>query len=327
VTASRPLAALALALVLLAGCGGADQADEPAEAAAEGAAFPVTIVHKYGTTVIPEAPERVVTAGFNDADYALAFGVVPVGERDFIGPFPEERRSWAQEALAGTEPEKVSGEDGELNFEAIAALRPDLILAHSYLQKEEYDKLAQIAPTVVEAKDGSLWQEHTWTVGRALGQKQRANELVSALEERFTQERQEHPEFEGKSAAILFGYDPGSYWLLEPRDPRTGIFTSLGLELPERTGQISHEQAELLDQDVLIVVGAQQANYKKDKLFQGLDAVREGRAVYLGGFETEFAGALGYDSPLSLPLALDILVPKLAAALDGDPQTTPDQSP
>lgn len=31
--------------------------------------------------------------------------------------------------------------------------------------------------------------------------------------------------------------------------------------------------------------------------------------------------ALGFDSPLSLPAAVDIVVPALAAALDGDPAT------
>lgn len=291
------------------------------EAAA--AAFPVRIEHKYGTTVIPSVPERVVTAGFNDEDYALAFGVVPVGVRDFIGPFPEETRSWTQAALGGATPEKVSGADGALNFEAIAALRPDVILAYSYLLPEEYEKLAAIAPTVVEAKDGSLWPDHTLTVGRALGQEERAAEIVSSLERRFARVRQEQPEFAGKSAAIVFGYDPAGYWLLEPADPRTGLFTSLGLALPERTGAISLEQAALLDQDVVVVVGAQPADYAGDELFQGIDAVREGRVVYLGGFDTEFAGALGYDSPLSLPVALDILVPSLAAALDGDPATDP----
>jgi hypothetical protein len=45
------------------------------------------------------APQRVVGASFNDADYALALGVVPVGVRDFIGPIPEERRSWGQPAF------------------------------------------------------------------------------------------------------------------------------------------------------------------------------------------------------------------------------------
>src|SRR3546814_534534 len=84
-------AALILALLAclggLAACG--DDGNDSASASDPdaGGAFPVTIEHIYGTTVIPEAPERVVTAGFNDADYALAFGIVPVGVRDFIGTF------------------------------------------------------------------------------------------------------------------------------------------------------------------------------------------------------------------------------------------------
>lgn len=310
----------ALAVGLAVGCGdGGSGGGEDSGGRVGG--FPVTIEHKYGRAVIPEASERVVAAGFNDADYALALGVVPVGVRDFIGPFSEETRSWAREALAGAEPEKVSGADGELDFEAIAGLRPELILAHSYLEQDEYEKLARIAPTVVEAEDGALWKEHTLTVGRALGREARARALVTELEERFARIRREHPEFAGRTVAILFGYAPGSYYLIEPSDPRSGLFTSLGLRMPERTGQISQEQAGLLDQDVIVVVGAEPAAYRTDRLFQGLDAVREGRVVHLGGFETEFAGALGFDSPLSLHVALDVLVPPLAAALDGDPAT------
>ena len=49
---------------------------------------------------------------------------------------------------------------------------------------------------------------------------------------------------------------------------------------------------------------------------QRLDAVRDERVAYLGGFEQQFAGALGFDSPLSLPAALDVAVPVLAAALE-----------
>ena len=33
----------------------------------------------------PRSPERVLTIGFNEQDYALAFGVEPVGVREFLG--------------------------------------------------------------------------------------------------------------------------------------------------------------------------------------------------------------------------------------------------
>ena len=314
---------LATGLLVLAGCRSGEDLHSTTPPTTDGeGAFPVTIEQKYGTTVIPAEPTRVVTAGFNDSDYALAFGVTPVGVRDFIGPFPEETRSWAQEALAGADPEKVSGPDGALNFEVIAALRPDLIIAFSYLEEADYEKLAQIAPTVVEPQDGSGWREHTLVVGRALGQMGRAEQLVAEVEERFATAIETHPEFKGKTAAILFGEaDTGAYYLLEPSDPRTGLFTSLSLELPDQTGEISREEVELLDQDVVVVIGADAEAYQDDQLFQGLPAVQEGRVAYLGGFGSEFAGALGFDSPLSLPAAIDIVVPALAAALDGNPST------
>lgn len=318
--ASSSAIGLLLCLALVAGCGDAGGSDAGGSApgddqtAADGE-FPVTIEHRYGTTEIPEAPERVVTAGFNDADYALALGVTPVGVRDFIGTFEEETRPWAQEALAGAEPEKVSDSDGILNFEAIAAAQPDLILAYSYLEQDEYDTLSGIAPTVVEPAPGTLWQDHTRDVGRALGQPERAEELVAEVEEHFAAARREHPEFEGVTVAIQFGEDASNYYLLEPGDPRVGLFTSLGFTLPETTGEISREQVDLLDQDLLVVIGAEEEAYASDPLFQELDVVREGRVVYLGGFETDFAGALGFDSPLSLPHAMDIMVPQLAEAL------------
>src|SRR3546814_21069924 len=93
-------AALILALLAclggLAACG--DDGNDSASASDPdaGGAFPVTIEHIYGTTVIPETPARVATAGFNDADYALPFGFVPVRVRDFPGPFAAARLPRAQ---------------------------------------------------------------------------------------------------------------------------------------------------------------------------------------------------------------------------------------
>lgn len=317
----RLAATLLLAVMLLTtACGGGGDRQAPPAPAGE-AAFPVTIAHRYGVAEIPRRPQRVVAAGFTDADFALALGVVPVGVRDFIGPYPEEDRPWAQAALGGARPEKVGGE--ELNFERIAALQPDLILAYSYLSADEYARLSQIAPTVVEPQEGSLWQEQTVITGRALGLEERARRLVDDVEARFAEAAARHPEFAGKTAAVQFGDPSASFYLLEPTDARWGFFASLGFVPPPQVGEVSRERVDLLNSDLLVLVGATDQQLDADPLLANLPVVREGRAVRFGGFDSEFAGALGFGSPLSLPYALDIAVPRLAAALDGDPATVP----
>jgi hypothetical protein len=106
------------------------------------------------------------------------------------------------------------------------------------------------------------------------------------------------PSLEGKTVAVRFGdSDLGSYYLLDPTDPRTGLFTSLGLELPEKTGEVSREQVEVLDQDVIVVVGAEPAAYQGDELFQGLRAVKEGRVVYLGWLRDRVRGSARVRQP------------------------------
>jgi iron complex transport system substrate-binding protein len=48
--------------------------------------------------------------------------------------------------------------DTEINFESVAALQPDLILAvHSGFDRGEFEKLSKIAPTVAQS---GKWGEY-----------------------------------------------------------------------------------------------------------------------------------------------------------------------
>ena len=165
------LSALLILLLLCtvaAACGDDDDAGSAAsvtaatEAAA--AAFPVTIEHKYGTTELAERPERVVTVGLNEQDAFFALGVAPVGVTDWMG-FENGIGPWAEAAAkaAGDPPELLTNTDG-IQFEKIAALRPDVIVAlYTDLEKADYEKLSQIAPVVAppegHADCGIDWQD------------------------------------------------------------------------------------------------------------------------------------------------------------------------
>ncbi len=326
------VAALTLAL-LPAACGGRDD-PEPAGDAGSSGAFPVTIEHKYGSTAIESEPERVVTVGYTEQDIVLALGIKPVGVRRFLGGYDWRERPWAQSALGDSRPPVVGAE--EINFEQVAVQRPDLIVGvNSGMSQDDYDKLSQIAPTVPQSDRhidfGVPWREQTLVTGRALGRGAEARRLVSEIEGSFAGALEANPEFEGKTAVV--GYASAStFGAHATQDYRVRFFEDLGFVTPKEIDRLagdsffvdfSQEQVRLLDQDVLIMF-ADEDTAMKNGLFRRLDVVREGRVVYVD-LPDQFAGALGFSSPLSLPFAVEEVTPALAAAVDGDPATEVEQ--
>lgn len=57
----------------------------------------------------------------------------------------------------------------------------------------------------------------------------------------------------------------------------------------------------------------------RSEAHQNLDVATEGRDVYVE--YVPLGGALPFSTVLSLPMALDLVVPRIDAALDGDPDT------
>ena len=153
------------------------------------------------------------------------------------------------------------------------------------------------------------------------------------MEARFATVREEHPEFEDASGVVVGltvegdSYTPSPYG---PQDVRGRFMSSLGFRIPEEIADLagdsffadlSRERLELIDADVLVwvtVVAESFEAVRSDPLYQRLDAAREGRDVFLGD---TLSGALSFGTVLSLPFVLDELVPQIAAAVDGDPDT------
>jgi iron complex transport system substrate-binding protein len=332
-TVRRAAAALVAALTLatlVAACG----SDEPAAGAATSttakagdAAFPVTIEHTFGSTTIDAKPTRVVVVGFNEQDTLLALGVKPVGTREWFGEKPSAVWPWAEDAM-GDATAKVLG-SAEIDPEQVAALRPDLIVGiYAGLDRTQYDKLSQIAPVLPQAKEfidyGMPWQDVTLMLGKAVGESAKARQIVDDLEARFADIREEHPEFAGKEAVVGTAWDADIY-AYASEDGRGRLLQSLGFEVPaevdeiagsEFTATVSSERTELFDLDALVwITDSQNPSMLSDlPVFANLDVVEDGRVVYFDNDEPEGA-ALSWNSPLSLPYFLDILVPKLAAAL------------
>jgi iron complex transport system substrate-binding protein len=291
----------------------------------------VTIEHKYGKTTIPSAPGRVVTVGLSDHDAVLALGVRPVGVTDWYGDQPYATWPWARPALGSARPTVMPRGEDKLNFEKIAALRPDLIIGqYAGMTREEFDKASQIAPTVPQSGKypdyGAPWQEMTRVIGRALGRP--ADALIARVEADFAAARKKYPQFAGRTAVVAEMFEGNAVFARSASDPRTRFLTDLGFVLPPDIAKlagdkdgftVSPERLDLLDRDLLVWNAgfnpAVRSALAANRVYQGLKVVRERRALILS--DNILSGALTWSTVLSLPYAVWRLAPMLATTLAG----------
>jgi len=340
---TRLAAVFASALLLLGtatACGsdkdsGSDAAAEQTTAASS--AFPVTIAHKFGSTTIKAEPKRIVTVGLTDQDPVLALGKVPVGTTEWLGGYKGAIGPWAADKLGSAAVPTVLTDTGTgPQTEKIAALKPDLILSvYGGLTKEQYETLSKFAPVVAQPKEyndyGVPWQQQTEIIGKALGQEDKAKELVSGVEADFKEAAAKNAEFAKSTAVMATPYE--GLFVYGSQDPRSRVLTDLGFKLPtdldkvigdEFGANISKERTDLLDTGAIVWivsdVDKDAAKLHKNALYGDLNVVKQGREVYVKE-SSDYGNSVSFVSVLSLPYMLERLVPQLAAAVDGDTAT------
>jgi iron complex transport system substrate-binding protein len=309
----------------------------------EPGALPVTIEHRFGSTTVEKAPQRIVCVGLKEQDDLLALGLKPVGATKWLDlGAGGVLGSWAQapaEQAGGADITVLNQDDG-IQFEQVAALEPDLIIGlYSGLTADDYDKLSRLAPVIAHPEGqvdyGIAWDEQALTVGRAVGRPQQMQRLVDDVKTKITEISDDHPEFAGKSALVATLYE--GIYLYGPQDPRSRLIVQLGFELPadlsDLTGtasfgaSISTEKIEIIDTDLLIwLVSPATQDFKTlqdNKLYRNLTVAKEGRAMAIPA-SSPVDNAFNFNTVLSLPFLLDQLPPLLSAAVDGDPTTTPE---
>ena len=295
--------------------------------AAEGA-FPVSIENMYGTTVIESKPERVVSIGYTEGDFVLALGVTPVAIRDLYGDQPGGLLPWAAEAPAADDSIVVL-EAAELNFEKIAALDPDLIVAMvSEIAQPEYDQLTAIAPVLAQTDDyvqyGTPWYEVQLTIGKALGLETEGQAIVDEVRGQIDAAAAAHPDCAGQTANFVVPEAEGTWYAYTDHDNRGRLLTELGFTIPQEIVDLAGdrfyaeggaETVELIDAD-LVTYNVYSAEAREAveawTLWQSIPAVAAGRSLFL---DDGLAGAMSFSTTLSLQYAIDGLVPQIESVL------------
>jgi len=302
--------------------------------AAESSHYPVTIQHAFGTTVIDKKPERVATVAWANHEVPLALGIVPVGmaranfgDDDGDGILP-----WVTEKLNELKAEApVLFDEGDgIDFEAVAATRPDVILAaYSGLSQADYDTLSEIAPVIAypQAPWSTDWRETIRLNSAGLGMAAEGEALIADIEADIARTLEGHPELKGKSAMFithLSSWDLSIVNFYTTNDTRVKFFADLGLTSPKSvvqasqpgkfSGSVSAEEIDAFDDvDILVTYGDGMLfdALKTNALMLHMPAVARESIVMLGN---NAVGTGANPTPLSIRWVLKDYVELLSEA-------------
>jgi iron complex transport system substrate-binding protein len=312
---SRSAALLTLAaLIVVSGCSGdAESATDDGKPLAE----PVTVEHRFGTTTIDAVPERIVAIDLQWTDTMLAMGVEPIAYSvDAYMPDPEVPwQDLPDDATA------LNMEDG-VPIDKILSLDPDLVVASfSISDQETYDLLSARVPTIAGPPSATAvtpWPELVRTAGQILDQPDRAEEVISSVEQEIRDTAAQLPELSGKTFALAQYIVGDSMTIVaDEEDGSSELFQQLGMRLypplvseGEESGDarisVSTERADLLRADLLafLINGGDESDLAD---IPGFDQLPGTIAVL------DYTTVVGINtpSPLSIPYALDALRPYL----------------
>lgn len=134
-----------------------------------------TVRHGLGETVVPANPQRIVSLHNIFSEALVAFGHPPIGTTVRPTGLPDQ-------LAAGLADAANVGESDSPDFEAILALKPDLILGQADVHGEFYDLLKAIAPTVLVDEPETEWREWLSGLGAALGMQAEADAAIATYD-------------------------------------------------------------------------------------------------------------------------------------------------
>ncbi|SDJ64138.1 ABC transporter substrate-binding protein [Nonomuraea jiangxiensis] len=264
-----------------------------------------TVKHAMGETKVPMTPKRVVVLDSDKLDSMVSLGLAPVGAAQ-----AEDNQTWPEylgSALSGV---KSVGTLTQPNLEAIAAIKPDLILGSKFRQASYYDKLSKIAPTVFTERVGITWKENFLLDAEALGKKDQAQQLLTAYE---TRAKQVGAKFSRLKVSVV-RFRPTEIRIYGPDSFCGIVLGDAGIPRPEvqllegkddrRFTKLSQENLADGDGDVLFYsafgeeAAKSQAEVTAGPLWQNLKAVKAGRAynvddeIWMTGIGVTAAGKI-----------------------------------
>ncbi|MFH9072084.1 ABC transporter substrate-binding protein [Streptomyces alboflavus] len=275
------------ALLGLSACGVSESSDDKKDKKAGGGGDTRSLKTDNGTVKVPRTPERVVVTDNYAALMLIDLGLTPVGVPDGTA-VPALMPKKDYERLKDV---KTIGAAGSPNSQAIANLKPDLIIDQFYQAKTE--PLRDIAPVAYFnwGNSGALWHEQVAKVARAVGREDRLTELKKQYETRLKEVRSTYRKKIATSTwAPLSGGPSGKFFLGTPLvTVMREVGLKIGAKIPaDEAGFLtkSYEEIDVLDDCTALIYPVQfdgkptptTQELLKQKLWKKVPAVKAGRA-------------------------------------------------
>ncbi len=295
-TMKRFTVLLCACLLLVAGCGNHDakvNAEKEKEVVQQAAAssktasvavYPRTITHLSGKTIVEAKPLKIATPYISFVDYMAVLDTYPIAGQGI--EIIERNFPSLSKRIAG---KGIQDLGMEANLEKLLTVQPDLIIAADDM-KEQYERLSQIAPTVIFPQAGD-WRETLKQIAEVIGEEEKAEQVLAEFDRKSAAYKEKLAFRQNES--VLFTMYSGKEMFVMWNDGRFDPFyKGLGLKLVEAAqanGQITLESLAALNPDHLFVInnwqnpiqGGVREAMKNSKVWNSMNAVKNNRVYEL----------------------------------------------
>ena len=245
-----------------------------------------TIEHAMGSTEIKGEPKRVVILTNEGTEALLELGVKPVGAvKSWTGS------PWYKHIEKEMEGVQNLGDESQVNIEAVAALKPDLIIGNKMRHEKIYDQLSKIAPTVYSDTLRGEWKTNLEFYAKVLNKEKEGQDIIKKFDDRVTSIAASAGD-KLKTELSIVRFMPGKTRIYLGDTFSGNILKQIGFARPENqksdefTLEIGKERIKEADGQVIFYFtyetgngegSAREKEWLEDPLFKTLSAVKNNK--------------------------------------------------
>ncbi|AIK37272.1 iron siderophore-binding protein [Bacillus pseudomycoides] len=271
--------------LLLGACGKSDNKAEPKK---EEKKEMITVEHAMGKTEVPANPKRVVVLTNEGTEALLTLGVTPVGAAESPTGNP-----WYPHTKDKLKNVKTVGTELQPNVEAIASLKPDLIIGNKLRHEKIYEQLKGIAPTVFSETLRGEWKDNFKLYAKAVNKDKEGQKVLADYDKRIKDLKGKLGDKVNQEISMV-RFMPGDVRIYHGDTFSGVILKELGFKRPGDQNKndfaernVSKERIPAMDGDIIFYFTYDKGNEKKgselekeyinDPLFKNLNASKNGK--------------------------------------------------